>query len=751
MFGISDWVSPSIYAADWKSDVDRRMKEFADANFTVMLGGMGISGMVHLRARVETWNASTLVQLKAAEKYGIKMIPGVPVTGAINRTSGVSDIKLQSDIDPKITSSPAFWGFDFYDEPNTNVFPALANLSRQVGAAFPSKVRFINLLPNYADPVTQLMAKNYTNYVSKFVTSMVAGGAGPDILCMDHYPFFEYPAGSNLTSSVAGYRANLGVLRAESLRAGIPFWNFFNNVGWSTHSDPTEAQMRWQVFTSLAYGAKGVLYYCYNSEPCGRGGVLHDKGQPNHLQKGRHYADATRINSVLKVFGKYLVTATSTAVYRVQPAGSQDTGYTNTCAVGEPDCPMGEQPSSDLTSCVLFNITAVAVSPIRPGNGLLIGQFKLADGRTAVLLQNQNWDMTLWPAFQTKAPIELSAVLEVDPSSGTESLLQDDEPGVVGARAGAVSLDLAAGSARLLIMPPHARPLKTDDGIPAAAATKHLLVDMHELESISGAAFTMNPPFCDRAPVLEPDAPWEIAANFSLNVYHSVVAEPSGLVRLWYNILNDSNVDAKPYLVGYAESIDGGRTFTKPILNQFSLNGSTSNNIIGPGMSTPMHEGCSVWVDQTASLGGRYVSQAKCASGCSGLGFSTSTDGKVWKEVKGWPAGEGGCDTQSNVFADPWTGDFALFTRNWVRSPPEYRTIRRLSCGKGKLNPASVSSCWSDQQIVMQPDALDRCHIGEACTKTNAGMNLFTSRPVIRIPLTRVISFRSMLLTGICL
>ena len=42
---------------------------------------------------------------------------------------------------------------------------------------------------------------------------------------MDHYPFFEYPAGSNLTSSVAGYRANLGVLRAAALRANIPFWN----------------------------------------------------------------------------------------------------------------------------------------------------------------------------------------------------------------------------------------------------------------------------------------------------------------------------------------------------------------------------------------------------------------------------------------------------------------------------------------------------------------------------------------------
>eukprot|EP01043_Picozoa_sp_COSAG02_P089606 COSAG02_NODE_26563_length_630_cov_1.013183_2_plen_44_part_01 len=29
------------------------------------------------------------------------------------------------------------------------------------------------------------------------------------------------------------------------------------------HSDPTEAQFRWQILTSLAYGARGVLYFCY--------------------------------------------------------------------------------------------------------------------------------------------------------------------------------------------------------------------------------------------------------------------------------------------------------------------------------------------------------------------------------------------------------------------------------------------------------------------------------------------------------
>ena len=94
--------------------------------------------------------------------------------------------------------------------------------------------------------------------------------------------------------------------------------------------------------------------------------------------------DARRVNSVLKIYGSYLIDATSTGVYRVQPAGCADTGYTNTCAIGEQDCPTGEQPNTDLSAaggCVV-NASDVSVFPTRPGNGLLIGQFQLADGRT---------------------------------------------------------------------------------------------------------------------------------------------------------------------------------------------------------------------------------------------------------------------------------------------------------------------------------------------------------------------------------
>ena len=89
-------------------------------------------------------------------------------------------------------------------------------------------------------------------------------------------------------SSGAIYHQNLAVYRNASLKHGIPFWcalseapgtggcmmltggwarrNYFNSMVFGGKRDPTEAQIRWQVFTSLAYGAKGVLYFCCESD-----------------------------------------------------------------------------------------------------------------------------------------------------------------------------------------------------------------------------------------------------------------------------------------------------------------------------------------------------------------------------------------------------------------------------------------------------------------------------------------------------
>jgi len=63
----------------------------------------------------------------------------------------------------------------------------------------------------------------------------------------------------------AGYLENLGIIREHALSKGIPFWNFFTLIGYDRHYDPTEAPLPCQIYTSLAFGAKGVLYFTYRT------------------------------------------------------------------------------------------------------------------------------------------------------------------------------------------------------------------------------------------------------------------------------------------------------------------------------------------------------------------------------------------------------------------------------------------------------------------------------------------------------
>ena len=65
-----------------------------------------------------------------------------------------------------------------------------------------------------------------------------------------------------------GYLHALGTVRAAALRHRLPLWNYFSASGCyeskakdihGVSADPTEAEMRWEIFSSLAYGARGIL------------------------------------------------------------------------------------------------------------------------------------------------------------------------------------------------------------------------------------------------------------------------------------------------------------------------------------------------------------------------------------------------------------------------------------------------------------------------------------------------------------
>ena len=101
-------------------------------------------------------------------------------------------------------------------------------------------------------------------------------------------------------------------------------------------------------------------------------------------------------------------------------------------------------------------MTDTSVSSIRPGNGVLIGQFLLADGREAIILHNQNWDAAIWPRVEFKNYIDPTQVNEVDPQTGEENVVMSDlyKPQHYNRTASgsqSLVLNLVAAEARLLL------------------------------------------------------------------------------------------------------------------------------------------------------------------------------------------------------------------------------------------------------------------------------------------------------------
>ena len=369
-FVIGFWVDPP---ADEK--MDQRYEEIAQANFTLVIGGFGANE-----------KATVTKQIALCKKYDLRLL--------------IKTVDVEPD---KLLDSPVCWGISLRDEPSTKDFGPLRAAVDKLRKTSPGKLTYINLFPSYANR-EQLGADSYEHYVGRFVNEV-----DPDVLCMDHYPMM-----TPTSDGRKGYCDDLGVMRKYSLEKKIPFWNFFNTMPYGPHFDPTEAQLRWQIYTSLAYGAKGVLYFCYytpDGDEFPKGGAIITRDG----RKTRHYYEAQRINRAIKNLGPTLMKLTSTAVYRIKP---------------------GDDPAAVLKGSPIRQLT--------PGD-YLIGVFQHEDGRKAVLLNNYDFAYASWPTVTFDANI--GSVFEIDQDTSKERPVIDDSPAMEG-----LQLSLDAGAGRLFII-----------------------------------------------------------------------------------------------------------------------------------------------------------------------------------------------------------------------------------------------------------------------------------------------------------
>ncbi len=198
---------------------------------------------------------------------------------------------------------PALWGHFVGDEMLEAQLPDIVALAAFAREHDPAHPLFISLLPCDAWVGPALATGDYAGYVERFAATV-----RPDLLAYGHFPFRE-------KAESEFHFENLEIIRRAALAHGLPFYPTLQAASWPGMRPPTEGELRWLVYTSLAYGAKGVVWFRYWGAPAGsRDGIV----EPDGLVTERYRAVAA-LNAELRGLGPELMRLRSTAVWHTGP------------------------------------------------------------------------------------------------------------------------------------------------------------------------------------------------------------------------------------------------------------------------------------------------------------------------------------------------------------------------------------------------------------------------------------------------
>lgn len=246
----------------------------------------------------------------------------------------------------EVGQHPALFGYYLRDEPNANAFGGLGKVASILRESSPDKWPYINLFPDYAEN-WQLGSMGYPEYLEKFIAT-----CHPAIISYDNYSLMD-------DGSIRGnYWSNLESIRAACQKHNIEFWNIVLSVAHFNYREPGPADYRFQVYTTLAYGGRGIAYFTYFAPQVGnyRGAPIDQFGNATPA-----WDSMRNVNLQIQKLAPTLLQLHSDRVYHFGPIPPGAYGA----------------PTNSL-------VTAVS------GDNALVGEFTHRDGSRYVMLVNKD-------------------------------------------------------------------------------------------------------------------------------------------------------------------------------------------------------------------------------------------------------------------------------------------------------------------------------------------------------------------------
>lgn len=270
----------------------------------------------------------------------------------------------------------ALFGYYLRDEPHASLFPALARYVAAHRQVAPYARPLINLFPNYASEL-QLGTATYEQHLEQYLTLV-----RPPLLSYDHYALMEDGSLRDL------YFPNLEAVRAAALAHELPFWNVVLANAHFNYAEPSAAGFRFQAYTTLAYGGRGIGYFTYLTPTRGnyRSGPIDqfgDKTPAWHMLRN--------VNLQLHALAPTMIRLRSVGVFH------------------HPDLPAGCRALAD--SRHLAELTGAG--------RFVVGEFDSPDGQAYVLVVNKDLDRSTHFGVRFRQP---GTILQTNSYTGrTES------------------------------------------------------------------------------------------------------------------------------------------------------------------------------------------------------------------------------------------------------------------------------------------------------------------------------------------
>jgi hypothetical protein len=287
-FILTFWCAPPLEQMD-----DHRMAEIAAAGFNVV--GPPCGGKFNSELNLRT--------LDRAARRGLAVWVRDPRFSPFVMNAADWKERIARAV-ADYRDHPALAGYFVDDEPVAGEFSVLSQIVGRLRELDPDHLAYVNLLPDFIPP-KNLGTGTYGEYVERFLVEVQ-----PRLLSYDYYPFGREKGKKKDRSS---YFANLTSIRAAALRHDVPFMLIVLAMPHGPYRDPSEAELAWQVFHALAFGARGISYFTYWTPPAG-GKWNNRYGLVENGKRTLHYYQVARLNRTLSTLAAQLATSKSIAV-----------------------------------------------------------------------------------------------------------------------------------------------------------------------------------------------------------------------------------------------------------------------------------------------------------------------------------------------------------------------------------------------------------------------------------------------------